>query len=75
MTLQELQTRRAAYAAAELAILRSQEYTIGAGSTARKLVRADLAEVRSAIADLDLQIQSAQPAAQRPRRIIYLRPF
>ncbi|CAN5650868.1 hypothetical protein BH10PSE18_BH10PSE18_15170 [soil metagenome] len=75
MTLEELQVRRAAYIAAELSILRSQEYTLGSGPTARKLVRADLAEVRKAITDLDIQIQAAQPAPQRARRITYVRPF
>lgn len=48
---------------------------LGSGPTARKLVRADLAEVRKAVADLDIQIQAAQPAPQRARRIIYLRPY
>jgi len=75
MMLEELQARRTAYLAAELSILRGQEYTLGSGPTARKLVRADLAEVRKAISDLDIQIQAAQPAPQRGRRITYLRPF
>ena len=74
MTLEQLQARLDAYIAAEAAILRRQEYTIGSGSTSRKVVFADLAEVRSAIRDLTSQVAAAQPSALRPRRLIQLRP-
>lgn len=68
-TLAELQTRRNAYAAAELSILRSQEYQVGQGGSARRNRRADLEQVRAAIADLDAQIEretaKTTPGARR----------
>lgn len=75
MTLEQLQARLDGYLAAEAAILKSQEYTMGSGATARKLVRADLPAVQAGIVDLQAQILAAQPAAARPRRISYLRPY
>ena len=75
MTLEELQTRLGAYLAAEIAILQSQEYTVGNGSNARRNRRADLVEVRKGIADTRAEIALLQPAGARPRRIMYLRPF
>ena len=60
MTLQELKDRRAAYLAAELRILESQEYRVGDGGTGRTNRRAELAEVRAAITELDAQISAAE---------------
>lgn len=73
MTLLELQDRRAAYVAAELKILESQEYTIGDGVTNRRNRRADLEQVRLAIAQIDEQITSLENATSGARRILYLR--
>lgn len=64
-TLLDLQTRRAAYIAAELKILKSQEYQVGQGGNARRNVRADLEAVQKAIKDLDAQIAEMQPTGNR----------
>lgn len=71
-TLIELQARRAAYAAAELKILQSQEYQIGQGGTARRNRRAELADIQTAIKHLDIQIDQLQAAggARRAYRIV-----
>lgn len=77
LTLTQLQERLAAYMAAELRILQSQEYTVGQGGTARKNVRADLDVVRAQIDTLTTQI-AAHPdnaAARAVRRVRYLRPY
>lgn len=71
-TLQELLDRRAVYLAAELKILQGQEYVVGQGATARRLRRADLTEVRQAIAQLDAQITALQ--ATSTRRVYTLVP-
>lgn len=71
-TLQEAIDRRAAYVAAELKILQGQEYVIGQGATARRLRRADLAEVRAAILQLDAEIARLQ--ATSTRRVYTLVP-
>lgn len=63
--LVELQTRRAAYIAAELKILKSQEYTVGQGGSARRNRRAELADVQAQIRELDTQIAQAQAAGGR----------
>lgn len=72
--LEDLQTRRAAYAAAELKILQSQEYQIGQGLTARRNKRADLEQVRMAIKEIDAQIAviegAVAPGARRVYRIV-----
>lgn len=76
MTLIELQTRLAAYLAAETRILQSQEYSVGQGGSARRNRRAELSEVRAEIAALSTQI-AAHPdntAARAVRRVRYLRP-
>lgn len=77
MTYAELVARLANYLAAEQKILQSQEYVIGQGSTARRLRRADLSEVRDEIKSLNLQIAKASdnPANSGARRIRYLRPM
>ena len=64
-TLLELQTRRAAYVAAELKILSSQEYTVGQGGNARRNRRAELVDVQAAIKDLDTQIQQLEGSGAR----------
>lgn len=73
MTLAELQARLAAYVAAEARILQGQEYQIGQGPTARRLRRADLAEVRAEIASLAVQIQTLQGPVAGTRRVLYIR--
>ncbi len=77
-TFAELKSRLESYVAAEQAILSgAQEYTVGQGSTARKLRRADLAQIREAITSLQAQIAAAPDNPDRPRRrgVVYLRPF
>lgn len=71
-TLEELQTRRAAYVAAELKALQSQEYAVGQGLNARRNRRADLSEIRAAIKQLDDDIAALQAAGSR--RVYNLRP-
>jgi hypothetical protein len=75
MTRAELQARLDAYLAAELKILRGQEYVIGQGETARRLRRADLAEVRDEISKLAEQITALDNAAAGTRRVLYTRPM
>ncbi|MBN9411349.1 MAG: hypothetical protein J0H69_19565 [Burkholderiales bacterium] len=75
MTLEELRARLAAYLEAETKILAAQEYVVGQGSTARRLTRADLGEVRAEIQRLSAQISQLEAATQRARRTVYLRPF
>lgn len=67
--LEELQTRRAAYVAAELKILQSQEYQVGQGGTQRRNVRAELEQVRAGIAQLDTQIDAETASAAGARRV------
>jgi hypothetical protein len=74
MTEAELRARLALYIAAEMAILGgSQEYTIGQGSTARKVRRADLEQIRAEIAAINAQLLVIAPAVRR-RPTFYLRP-
>lgn len=72
--LTELIARRAQYVAAEARILQGQEYQVGEGGNHRRLRRADLAEVRAAIADLELQIAAASANPNGVRRVYYGRP-
>lgn len=74
-TLAELKTRKAAYLQAEARILESQEYTIGDGVANRRNRRADLADVRAQIAELDQLIDNHPDtlSTQRPRRVVYIR--
>ena len=67
--LVDLQARRAAYVAAEAAILQGQEYRISDGMINRLMRRADLDVVRATIADLDRQIA----AQSMPRRRYHIR--
>lgn len=64
-TLEELQTRKAAYLEAEARILKSQEYTVGQGMNARRNRRAELADIQAAITKLDDQIAALQGAGAR----------
>lgn len=75
MTREQLQARLDAYMAAETKILRGQEYVIGQGETARRLRRADLAEITKTIADLQRQIAEIDNAAAGRRRVLYTRPM
>lgn len=74
MTEAELTARLATYLAAEAAILSAQEYTIGQGSTARKVRRADLEQVRSEIKSIRAEI-AALPGPGGRSGPFYLRPF
>ncbi len=72
----ELSGRLADYLQAEKAILTgAQEYTVGQGSTSRRLTRADLAVVQQAIKELRGELAQVLSATTRARRVIYLRPF
>lgn len=66
-----LQARRAAYVAAELKILSSQEYQVGQGGNQRRSRRAELEVVRDAIKDLDAQISAAVAQASPGARRMY----
>lgn len=72
-----LVSRLAAYLEAEAKILKAQDFTVGQGSTARRLTRADLAEVRAEIANLQQQVNNHpdNPANTGARRVRYLRPM
>jgi hypothetical protein len=70
-TIQEIQARRALYLAAEAKILSgAQEYEIADGGTRRRLTRADLAEIRAAIEQLDRDLAAATPGARRAYRFV-----
>jgi hypothetical protein len=75
LTLEQLQARLTAYLAAETAILQGQEYTITSGDSARRMRRADLAEVRDEIRRLQDEIAAVQAQATPDggRRVMYLR--
>lgn len=68
-TLAELQTRKQQYLDAEAAILKSQDYTVSDGVIQRRNRRAELEQVRIAIADIDAQIDAKTAAAAGQRRI------
>ena len=68
-TLVELEARKAAYLAAELKILESQDYSVSDGILSRRNRRAELEQVRIAIADIDSQITALQPASAMTRRV------
>lgn len=67
MTVQELERRLSLYLDAEAAVLRGQEYEIGD----RRLRRADLAEIRKTIDDLQIQIDSMQLKTGRTKRVVF----
>lgn len=74
-TVAEIQSRLAAYKAAELKILEGQDYTIsdGAGGISRRLRRADLEQVRLVITELEAQLAAAAAEEAGVRRVLYLR--
>lgn len=74
MTLEELQARKAAYLAAELKILESQEYTVGDGVANRRNRRADLEQVRDELKLIDQQIEALVARSTGRRRVFYARP-
>lgn len=59
--LEAAQSRLAAYLAAELRILRAQQYQVGDGATARMLRNAELETVRKGIAECKAEIASLTP--------------
>ena len=60
-TLAQLQARRDAYLAQELAILTGgQEYGMSSGPDGRTMKRASLTDVRAAIKELDAEIAKAE---------------
>lgn len=79
-TLQQLQDRRALAFASYSKALKSQEYQVGSGGTARRHRMADFEQIRLELDSLDKQIANhpdtlaAQPLAAR-RRVLYARPF
>jgi len=68
-TLAELTERKALYLAAEAKILTGQEYVIADGVINRRLRRADLSEVRAAIAQIDAEIAALGGGAAGARRV------
>lgn len=71
-----VQSRLDAYLAAELKILQSQRYRVGAASTGRESQRADLAPVQKAILELRAElaaIDAQLTPATAPRRVMFLR--
>ena len=66
LTLLEMKERLAQYLAAEVAILKSQSYTI----KDRTFERANLREVRQAIKDLQNQIKLKERGGKRVRKIL-----
>lgn len=77
MNYADLVSRLANYLQAEQNILKSQEYAVGQGGTARRNRRADLSDVRDEISKLQAQISAHpdNPANRGARRIRYLRPM
>lgn len=74
-TIEQMQTRLAAYQAAELKALESQEYQIGQGSSQRRNRRADLEQIRAAIKELEDDIATAQAKTTRgARRVFHIGP-
>ena len=68
MRLEILRERLAAYYAAELAILRGQEYQLDS----RRLRRADLSAVRAAIRELEEEIALLEQNGRRVRRVTFI---
>ena len=73
-SLADLTARLALYRAAEEKILRDQEHTISDGGIQRRVRRADLAEVRAAIKELQTDIEKIEAQQSGARRVLYLRP-
>ncbi|MCR4436171.1 MAG: DUF6148 family protein [Clostridiales bacterium] len=70
--LEKAKARLDAYYEAELAALSGQEYQMGS----RRLTRADLAEIRQAIKDLENQVEQLQAMVngQGPRKSYRITP-
>lgn len=66
LTLVEMKERLAQYLLAEVAVLKSQSYTI----KDRTFERANLREIRQAIKDLQNQITLAERGGKRVRKIL-----
>jgi hypothetical protein len=64
------------YRSCELAIISgAQEYTIGSGATARRLVRPKLEDIARAITAIEGRIAQLTPGPQARRGILYARPW
>ncbi len=68
MVMANIRRRLAEYYLAESAILRGQEYEIGD----RRLKRADLAEIRRAIDDLEAALANETLKHGRVKRVIFI---
>jgi hypothetical protein len=68
-TLERLKSRLQLYYEAETAVLSGQSYRIGT----RTLQRADLAQIRQAIKELEAQIEMLERSAGRSARRVVLR--
>lgn len=73
--LETLRARLAAYLTAEASILKSQEYMIGNGGTARRNRRAELESVQTGIRECEAEIARLESITARGRRVIRLRPL
>jgi hypothetical protein len=56
---------RDAWLAAELALATAQEYSITTGGSTRRLVRADIAEVRNQLEFWESKVRALTPGANR----------
>lgn len=74
MTLEELQTLKAALLARLPGIAASQEYTIGDGVINRRNRQAEFDQVWAAIKQIDAQIEAAGGGANGPRRMYRIVP-
>jgi len=70
ITLAYAQTQLDAYLAAEAAILNSQEYVIGTGTSARRVRRADLAAVQAGVTLWNQRIQDLTARQRRGRHVV-----
>lgn len=70
LSLTQWQARLDAYLAAETAVLRNQEYEIDSGNGRRRLRRADLGEIRRAIAECNQAIASSTPSVRGRTRYV-----
>jgi hypothetical protein len=75
LTLVDWQARLDAYLAAELKILKSQEYSVGDGGNARRNQRAELDQVQAGIRECRLEIAKLETAATptAARRVLHMR--
>lgn len=73
--LDTLRSRLTAYLAAEASILKSQEYMIGNGGTARRNRCAELESVQAGIRECEAEIARLETITSRGRRVIRLRPL